>query len=180
MIDRMEIAKSIESCVLIPEESDFLIKYAEKAKHGLVELGSLYGRSSVILGDVAERLGLELLCVDNWADINVHERWLKHIEMAKLCPTLKFCLGDSVEAGKAFGDSECLADFLFIDAGHVYESVRADFETWEKVLTRPAYVVFHDINIGSVRKYFDELTQDHEHEILNNIGMIKLEEKRKE
>ena len=66
-------AEQIISCVLIPEETDLLTKLASKAKHGIVELGALTGRSSVYLGTIAKKNKVPMLCVDIWEDDEVYE-----------------------------------------------------------------------------------------------------------
>ena len=49
------------------------------------------------------------------------------------------------------GPPEC----VFIDAGHAYDEVRADYELWSPVATR--LVGFHDIHIREVRRFWEEI-----------------------
>jgi len=49
------------------------------------------------------------------------------------------------------GPPEC----VFIDAGHAYDEVRADYELWHPIATR--LVGFHDIHIREVRRFWEEI-----------------------
>jgi len=62
----LNIAKSINSYLKIPEESDFLVREAEKAKRGIIEVGSWTGRSSLLLESVAREKMIPFVAVDTW------------------------------------------------------------------------------------------------------------------
>lgn len=70
-------------------------------------------------------------------------------------------------------------DMLFIDGGHHYEEVRADYQNY-KDLVRPetGIIVFHDVcGLEEVRRFWNELKGDHTYMELNNppgwgIGII--------
>jgi predicted O-methyltransferase YrrM len=173
-----EIAAQIESCVLIPQETDFLMEHARSAQYGLIEVGSLHGRSSIFLGIIAKEKGVPLLCVDVWRNAGNDDLpiWKKNIEAAGLSDVITPMRMLSVEAAtvvwRHFADK---FDFLFIDAEHTYQDVKADFEAWTPILRRPASVIFHDIGNSNVRDYFNELCEDYDFIINGNIGGIFLQ-----
>jgi len=178
MIDTDKIASEIESCVLMPSETDFLKEHAGKAEYGLIEIGSQYGRSSVILGAVAKKNGLKLVCVDVWEDADVLKEWESNIGKAHVWSYMfpyKALSSDALEMVlKNWGYNKF--DFLFIDADHTTEAVRFDYENWSKILHRPATVVFHDVDNRNVRVVFDEACKDNDYDYVTqkNIGAIYL------
>jgi predicted O-methyltransferase YrrM len=175
MIDTDKIASEIESCVLIPSETDFLKEHADRAEHGLIEIGSQYGRSSVILGVVAKEKEIMLACIDKWEDADMFCKWQESIKKACLsdCVIPYKMLSNNVSKLSKKGFSGKF-DFLFIDGDHSSEAVRFDYENWSAMLQRPAIVVFHDIDRGSVRVVFDEICKNNDYMIQKNIGAIYL------
>lgn len=47
--------------------------------------------------------------------------------------------------------------FIFIDADHSYEAVKADFEAWSPKLDKNGIIAFHDSNTKGVSKFLSEL-----------------------
>jgi hypothetical protein len=88
----IETAKSIESFLKMPEESDFLIREAEKAQLGIIEVGSWTGRSSVLLAAVAREKGIPFVAVDTWEscdlepDKDFFPTWKANMVKAGLLP----------------------------------------------------------------------------------------------
>jgi predicted O-methyltransferase YrrM len=160
----------IESCVLVPQETDFLAECARKSKHNFIELGSLYGRSSVVLGKVAKEKGVRLFSVDLWEDDEIFQKWQENIKGAGLEKVVVPIRMDTKYAWTLLKSLYLKFDLLFIDADHETESVRADYENYLPLLEPPAYVVFHDIDTGSVRKVFDDIDGEKvEHGNLGNV-----------
>ena len=62
---------------------------------------------------------------------------------------------DSVEAAAVVPDGTM--DFVFVDAGHRYESVVADIQAWRPKLKADGLLCGHDIHMGDVRRAVDEL-----------------------
>jgi len=95
------------------------------------------------------------------------DRWDKPEEL-KHCVTLlkdnpyHILIGDSVQ------ESECLPgrslDWVYIDAGHSYDEVKADFEAWYSKVRSGGIVSGHDYGdndcIG-VKQFIDEYIQLH-------------------
>jgi hypothetical protein len=126
-----------------------------------VELGSYYGRSSLVISQVRP-----LFCIDNWttgAETSTGPENPGDIMpdfIANIAGTA--CLpirGQTVDVGKTFAQPIA---FLFIDASHDYESVRADMDAWLPKLIPGAIVVFHDYqpNFPGVVKAVGELSKD--------------------
>jgi len=70
-------------------------------------------------------------------------------------------------------------DFLFIDGGHDYKTVKSDFENYSHFVRTGGMIVFHDcIGLEEVRQYWDEIKYNHKYiEIYGNengwgIGII--------
>lgn len=97
----------------------------------------------------------ELKCVDRWiepAEEGMAESILGRDRMVK---------GDSVESAKLFEDESL--DFVFIDAGHRYEEVKADIEAWFPKVRKGGIVSGHDYveyNDFGVIQAVDEFVKD--------------------
>ena len=61
-------------------------------------------------------------------------------------------------AHKFFNDGEL--DFIFVDAGHEYEDVKADIQAWYPKIKKGGYMIGHDVNQTQVRRAVREQFQD--------------------
>jgi len=118
----------------------------------IVEIGTFYGGSA--------RLWQHLFRPDV----------LITIDRKKLAADMDFChyLSDhlsqdprTVAAVTDFLDGAPI-DFLFIDGGHLYDEVKADFETYAPLVRAGGIVMFHDIHnhnpgVVEVPRYWQEL-----------------------
>ena len=114
-----------------------------------VELGSYLGASSCFIASGIQSSGItaKLYCIDTWnndamseGNRNTYTEFLENTEEFQgIVVPLR---GRSEEVAKTF-DKEI--DFLFIDAGHEYENVKADVLAWFPKLRLGALVIFHDI-----------------------------------
>jgi cephalosporin hydroxylase len=49
-------------------------------------------------------------------------------------------------------------DFLFIDGGHDYNTVKSDYENYSKIVRSGGMIVFHDVvGLEEVKKYWNEI-----------------------
>jgi len=143
--------------LLIPEEP-ILFALAQGAQL-CVELGTLAGRGAVILSLGAERVvtvdlfeqlaerksSKEPGALDNQrivAEYNLQRDrityWLRRYS------NIDVVQGDTRLTAAAFPDGS--VDLLFVDAGHDYGSVSADFFCWYPKIKPGGVVVFHDVN----------------------------------
>jgi len=53
--------------------------------------------------------------------------------------------------------SDLKIDFLFIDADHSYEGVKADFEAWSPKVKEDGIIAFHDSNFEPVKQFQSEI-----------------------
>jgi cephalosporin hydroxylase len=51
-------------------------------------------------------------------------------------------------------------NFIFIDADHSYEGVKADFEAWSPLLKSGGEIAFHDTNYEGVTRLLEEIPKE--------------------
>jgi len=134
------------------------MKHFRGTKATIVEIGSWKGISSMAISEGIKKycFGSILYCVDiwdeSWYDKNPDLKMKKPVidvfeENMKPYPhkTMKMT---SLEAVKSFGDES--VGFIFIDADHSYEAVKADIQAWLPKLKKGCIMCGHDY---SVKKY---------------------------
>lgn len=124
------------------------------ARARFVEIGSWKGRSSYCLADEIRRSGkaIEFWCVDTWEGSEEHRDagsvtggTLFDEFLANVAPVrdyLEPLRATSVEAAARFDDHSL--DFVFIDAAHDYDNVRADIEAWRPKVRPNGVLAGHD------------------------------------
>lgn len=140
-----------------------------------VEVGSWRGRSSALMAVeiIRSKRPIWFDCVDTWKgslDEDAHQLdpavindtlYNEFIENIK--PVWNYCRPKrmtSVEAAGTYADKSL--DFVFIDAGHDYDSVKADILAWQPKI-RPGGILaghdyYHDPNSGVCRAVNELLT----------------------
>ena len=109
------------------------------------------------------RAGLDVLCVDPWTAQTDYRRhldqsaWDRLMAQARerLAPYGARLLKATSLAAAAQTPDESL-DFVYIDARHDYESVRADIRAWAPKVRRGGVVAGHDYNLDGVKRAVDE------------------------
>ncbi len=142
---------------------------------GFVEIGSLFGRSAVLIGQLLEPLGAQLTCIDVWGECE-HDLKDEIGDAIKYYPARpknsfqifknnieRFHLEDTIipvrnRAKVVFSIWEEPLRFLFVDGCHEYEFVKKD-ALWKKFLVTKGIIIFHDYHTPwhGVRKAVDEV-----------------------
>lgn len=137
-----------------------------------VELGTHKGRSAVLLGDGMrnENLMASLITVDSFDDRGLSRRFKdKHTCMVDKFGHVKKALEDRGLFNKWVTPVRGLTaetadlyrfswfDFLFIDAGHDYKNVKADWEAWSPLVRDTGTIAFHDSHESDVSKVLSEI-----------------------
>ncbi len=148
-----------------PDQIRVIEKYA-RGKQELVEVGVCFGGTSKILRSVMAEDG-RLHLVDPFPAM-LNQEW----KGKKLVPSLKIArinvesvprgtvvwyVQTSEAASKNFSG---LADFVFIDGLHDYESVKLDWRCWGPKVKQGGIVLFHDVAgyCPEVQKAFQEIS----------------------
>ena len=162
-----EIKPKSKKAFTTQDEVDKQIELAKAAKFGIVELGVLYGETSERFCQSNPKIhvyGIDPLIPDSmnpkligdYTKINVIEHKYGNFNFIR-----KY----SYNVVKTFSPK---FDYLFIDASHVYEDVKRDFEDWFALLQPGGIVSLHDSGIGrggpdnwpGPSKLADELIKD--------------------
>ena len=105
------------------------------------EIGVYVGYYSRVLLDTITNL--KLLCVDSWAKRTWRERALPLAKETLLrYANVRIIRGNSVDVAKTIEDNSL--DFVFIDADHSYEAVKADLLAWVPKVRSGGIVSGHD------------------------------------
>ena len=124
------------------DDEELVYLAGEASRHALiVEVGSWMGRSTCAMA--ANTQGRVIAC-DTWAGSPEHAdmlkdkspRWLKEqfLAHAGQYENMVPFQCESVALAYAFGKLGIYPDMVFLDAGHDYESVKADILAWKPLL----------------------------------------------
>ena len=142
-----------------------------------VEVGCWLGRSVVYLANALIRTGkpFNLFAVDNFAgsecdrlDLTVQEyarsgmtledRFRNNLADCGVAEHVHVVKSDSVRGASHFADGSI--DFLFLDADHRHEAVKADIAAWFPKMKPNSWMAGHDVNRGDVEKAVKEAFGD--------------------
>jgi hypothetical protein len=145
-----------------------------EAKDGsvFVELGCWKGRSSCFLAVevVNSQKDIKLNFVDHWkgSDEKEHKSdpeketifsiFTKNL--SKACVAHSIFRTDTVSASDLFDDNS--VDFIWVDAGHEYEDVKADIEAWWPKLRQNGVMGGDDLPMNGVKQAVTEMFPHHE------------------
>jgi hypothetical protein len=153
---------------------DVYSSQVETAKDGahFVEIGAWLGKSTAYMGveilNSGKRIRFDV--VDTWAGSEGElDTWhslakkedIFHLFMKNTQPISAIIhpvRNNSTEAAKLYPDESI--DFIFIDANHSYEFVKADIAAWYPKLKKGAYIGGHDYNWETVKRAVDEYFKD--------------------
>ena len=148
-------------------------RMVEEAKDGslFVEVGSWKGASASFMGVEIANSGktIDFWCVDTWAgspellsDPDVVAGTLQDVFLENTKPVAKYIHAlkeESVKAASIFKDEVC--DFVYIDADHSYEAVKADIEAWLPKVKVGGTLAGDDRTAGGVAQAIAELLPNH-------------------
>jgi predicted O-methyltransferase YrrM len=130
----------------------------------VLEIGSYCGKSSVYLGAGARDVGGNLVCVDHHRGSEEQQAGWEHHDPELVDPeiglmdslpflrrtlydagledTATLVVGRSAEVARIWGVA---LGMVFIDGGHSFELVEADYEAWAPKLAPGAILAIHDL-----------------------------------
>ena len=141
--------------------------FAWEQKDGckIVEVGSWLGASMCYLATEFKnrnKNAVQLYAVDTWRGSNeeihtkliseiggpdaLYEKFLKHMQEAKVSDIVKAIRLPSIEASKQFKDESL--DVVFIDASHEYKDVLDDIKHWYPKIKKGGIISGHDYVAG--------------------------------
>lgn len=143
----------------------------DRAKDGdvLVELGVFYGQSAAFMAQLIKESGkkLDFYAVDLWnktpdndhADVNedIFQAFWHNMNLCGVSAYIKPLQMSTAEAAAWFREKGIVLDFVFVDANHTYEYVKADIENYKPLMKPGGVLAGHDIYFESVRRAVDEL-----------------------
>ena len=160
-------------------------RMVEGAKDGavFVEVGSWKGASASFMGVEIANSGkqIDFWCVDTWAgspellsDPDVVSGKLQDVFLMNTMPVKEYIHAlkeESVKASSIFKDEVC--DFVYIDADHSYEAVKADIEAWLPKVKVGGVLAGDDRTAEGVAQALDELLPEHEIDGVNWVWVKK-------
>ena len=160
-------------------------KMVQEVKDGglFVEVGSWKGQSASFMGVEIANSGkvIDFWCVDTWAgspellsDPDVVAGTLQDVFLENTRPVAGYIHAlkeESVKAASIFKDEVC--DFVYIDADHSYEAVKADIEAWLPKVKVGGVLAGDDRTAGGVAEALAELLPEHEIDGVNWVWVKK-------
>jgi predicted O-methyltransferase YrrM len=136
----------------------FAVNVAPDIAH-FVEVGAFLGKSTSFMAvEIAKsKKDIRFDVVDTWQGSIEHQEGAKHARsevadgtlyaqfrrnMKPVAHLLNPIQASSLEAVKRYKDSSL--DFVFLDASHTYEDVKADIQAWKPKVKRGGYFGGHD------------------------------------
>ncbi len=152
---------------LAPEDFDILERTLMDMKDvkRIVEIGSMYGCSSVLFGLLAKKLNAQVYCIEK----EVRLELIKNIEDYDVQDVVEIIEEETPWSGYAPG----VIDYLFIDGEHRTRWVLADYHFFSKFVRSGGRIAFHDWNKNTqVAKWVKRAVDI----ILEDDKLIKVEE----
>lgn len=154
------------------EFASLLEKYKSlPVRRNVLEIGSMVGDTLRCWMDHGQWVRMKLVSVDKVVPPNDHRHFIQKAGHEKDWPAYAAArainltvidgfsqMPETIAKVKAaFGENKL--DFLFIDGGHDYKTVKADFENYSPLVKPGGLVAFHDmVEIPDVAKYWGEIS----------------------
>ena len=174
------------------EDGAILYNYAKRAKKGIVEIGSAFGKSAIYLAQGSmDGNKVPVYCIDPWTfangqssnnfddpvasmynfDTSIYKTFLHNTKRFK--DLIKPITGCSEELAESFKEE---FDVLFIDGDHDYDQVKLDWALWGSKI-KDGTILFHDISeavpCDGPRRIFDTMESlGHLTSEFGNLGVV--------
>ena len=106
---------------LFDDEAELLWEWASTTEGTMLEVGSAYGRSAVLLGNLAKDQGRKLICVDPWAGDHGERLYQEFTKNVKGLPITAVRMRVEDWTPESVG-------FAYLDGDHSYEATMAQIE----------------------------------------------------
>ena len=164
----LELGKGISA-----EDYQILDKYARRAKSNkIIEIGSRFGTSTMLLGNVVMENGGTLYCIE----CEPTQKWRDNIEKAGIKEHVN--LIHTISPWVNYADLPSKIDFLFIDGDHRTSYAIADYHFFSPLVKVGGYIAFHDThfrdatNVSStVNRAIDIILEDHKNVVLEDEAL---------
>jgi len=144
---------SIEGLLISPDQERWLFNTARELPDGanIVEIGSFKGRSTTCMAFGIKGTSKHIFAIDtfegNDKDFGRHTSYydvfLANLKKNGLASYVTALRGLSGDAARTWNKP---IDFLFIDGGHEYEDVLADFQLFFPYVVPGGLIGFHDVH----------------------------------
>jgi len=139
---------------LSEREANFLYNVAHKKGGTIVEIGSLYGRSTAVLAEAlknSDKKGRVYAIDPQYFDDSALGQLKNNLNKYGVDGFVEIMVATSEEASKDWSKP---VDFLWIDGDHSYKMAETDFLLWEPYLREGGMIAYHDatFNYPDVRK----------------------------
>ncbi|MCI0558389.1 MAG: class I SAM-dependent methyltransferase [Nitrososphaera sp.] len=155
--------------LLARPEAEWFVRLHRALGSGLYgELGTFRGRSACLMvAGFNNDPNSKLVTVDKFdqktvrskyryrGDQDLYENVLELFKSKGFDKCIQVIKSDTSAAANLFEDGTFI--FLFIDADHSYEGVKADFTAWQSKLTLNGIIAFHDSHHVGVEKLLSEI-----------------------
>jgi predicted O-methyltransferase YrrM len=139
---------------LVPGQEQWLFEKVNSLPNDavVVEIGSLYGRSSCAMGFACVGTGRRVLCIDPWkyaelGDLDFFDRWRANVAATRLDAHVMPLRGRSHDVLARWKEltGGLPIDFIFIDGWHEFASVLRDFELAFPLVRTGGWIALHDV-----------------------------------
>lgn len=131
-------------------QEKMLWDYAKAARHTIVEIGTAFGHSAILLAKATP--GARVITMDPRTD-EIWQKAKENIHKAGVANQIQVLNLKSEDAVIGWRDP---IDLLFIDGSHEYEDVKKDFLLWSPYLVSGGAIIFDDIWLTGVAKVITE------------------------
>lgn len=184
-----EVMKGVKETTKFPEaiagskgllsrpEAEWLNRIPKVLGAGVyAELGTFRGRSACLLAAALPERS-RLITVDTFKQQGVRHKYRSHNVYDEVMDLFKargfdwidVIVSTTLEAAADILDySLC---FLFVDADHSYEGVKADFNAWKNKLCVDGLIAFHDSHQEGVSKALSEISDWEEFDRVDTLSV---------